>query len=149
MAQVRITADSMIDAPAERVYRILADYNQHHPKILPPAFSDFHVEEGGIGAGTVMRFTMKAGGRTRTFHQRVTEPDQGHVLQESGTDSSEVTTFTVTPDGDRSHVRIETTWEGAGGIAGFFERTFAPRALSKLYADELARLNHYAQDKGN
>ena len=146
MAQIRIEADGMVDAPAERVYGILADYERHHPKILPPAFSDFHVEEGGIGEGTVMRFKVKSGGRTRTFHQHVTEPDRGRVLQESGTDSSEVTRFTVTPDGDRSHVRIETTWEGAGGIAGFFERTFAPRLLRSVYLDELARLNRYATE---
>ena len=146
MAQVRITADGTVDAPAERVYGILADYERHHPKILPPAFSDFAVEEGGVGEGTIIHFTTKAGGRTRTFHQRVTEPDRGRVLRESGTDSSEITTFTVTPDGDRSHVHIETTWEGAGGIAGFFERTFAPRVLRGVYLDELARLNRYAAD---
>ena len=146
MTQIRIVADGMVDAPAVRVYGILADYERHHPKILPPAFTDFAVEEGGVGEGTVMHFTMKAGGRARTFHQRVTEPDRGHILQESGTQSSEVTRFTVTPDGERSRVRIETTWEGAGGIAGFFERTFAPRLLRSVYLDELARLNRYATE---
>jgi hypothetical protein len=58
-----------------------------------------------------------------------------------------VTTFTVTPDGQTSTVRIETTWQGAGGIGGFFERTFAPRVMQKMYADELIRLDRYAREQ--
>ena len=60
--------------------------------------------------------------------------------------ASWVTTFTVTPGGDRCQVRIETTWQGARGIGGFFERLFAPRVLRRLYADELDRLERYAQE---
>jgi hypothetical protein len=57
------------------------------------------------------------------------------------------TTFTVTPDGAGCRVRISTTWQGAGGIGGFFERTFAPKVMRKLYADELSRLNTYARTR--
>src|SRR5215471_3108859 len=113
MVQVRIAADSTVDAPAERVYGILADYEQHHPKILPPAFTEFHVEEGGVGEGTIIRFKVKTGGRTRVARQLVTEPLPGRILQEADISDSGVTLFTVTPDGERSHVHIETTYEGA------------------------------------
>jgi hypothetical protein len=41
-------------------------------------------------------------------------------------------------------VQIRTTWDGAGGIGGFFERMFAPRVMRAIYADELERLNVYA-----
>ena len=44
-------------------------------------------------------------------------------------------------------MRIETVWEGAGGVGGFFERLFAPRVLERLYADELQRLDRYARDQ--
>jgi hypothetical protein len=44
-------------------------------------------------------------------------------------------------------VRIRTTWQGAGGIGGFFERTFAPRAMRSLYADELRRLDVNAREQ--
>ncbi len=71
---------------------------------------------------------------------RVAEPDPGRILTESDTGSSAVTTFTVTPQGDRCLVRISTTWEGAGGIGGFLERVFAPRVMRRIYADELGRL---------
>jgi hypothetical protein len=42
-------------------------------------------------------------------------------------------------------VGIQTQWNGAGGIGGFFERTFAPRVMRKMYADELAKLDSYAR----
>jgi hypothetical protein len=57
-----------------------------------------------------------------------------------------VTTFTVEPRGDRSRVQISTTWEGAGGIGGFFERTFAPRVMKGIYAQEVAALDRYARE---
>jgi hypothetical protein len=119
---------------------------EHHPHFLPPAFSDFQVESGGVGAGTVTRFKMTAGGRTREYRTTVAEPEPGRVLTESDMNSSAVTTFTVTPRGAVSLVRISTAWDGAGGIGGFFERMFAPRALGAIYADELKRLDAYARE---
>jgi hypothetical protein len=118
---------------------------EHHPRFLPPAFSNFEVESGGVGAGTVTRFKLNAGGRTRSYRMQVAEPEPGRVLTESDTESSLVTTFTVHPDQTGSRVTISTTWDGAGGIGGFFERVFAPRVMKRLYDDELARLNDYAR----
>jgi uncharacterized protein YndB with AHSA1/START domain len=147
MAEIRVMAERSIAAPAADVYRYIADYREHHPRFLPPAFSDFEVERGGVGAGTVVRFRVTVGGRSRIGRMQVTEPAPGRVLAESDTDSSLVTSFTVTPDGDHCRVRIATTWQGAGGIGGFFERLFAPRVLRRLYADELARLDRYAREQ--
>jgi len=45
-----------------------------------------------------------------------------------------------------SRVQISTTWDGAGGIGGLFERIFAPRVLRAIYADELKRLDAYARE---
>jgi uncharacterized protein YndB with AHSA1/START domain len=146
MGKVEASAERTIDAPAGQVYGHLADMHQH-PSFLPPAFSDFAVEEGGVGAGTVTRFAVTAGGRTRAYRMRVTEPDPGRVLVESDASSSLVTTFNVEPQGGKSLVRISTSWDGASGIGGFFERTFAPRAMRRIYLDELDRLNAYARDQ--
>src|SRR5579875_3120166 len=120
---------------------------EHHPRFLPPAFSDFRVESGGVGAGTVTRYKLTAGGRTREYRMSVAEPEPGRVLTESDTGSSLVTTFTVTPQGGESRVEISSTWQGASGIGGFFERTFAPRAVRRLYEDELSRLDAYARER--
>ena len=46
----------------EQVYSYLADMNLHQ-RFLPPAFSDFKIEQGGVGAGTVTSFKVTAGGR--------------------------------------------------------------------------------------
>ena len=144
MATVYASAQGTVAAPPERVYAILADYRQHHPRILPPAFSDVMVEQGGFGAGTVIHFRLTVGRQTRAYHQRVDEPEPGRVLTETDLDSGAVTTFTVTPEGDGSRVRIETRYQAAG-IRGFVERLVASRMLRALYTDELARLDRYAR----
>jgi uncharacterized protein YndB with AHSA1/START domain len=145
MAKIVVSAERVVDAPAEAVYRYVADMREHHPHFLPPAFSDFQVESGGTGAGTITRFKVTAGGRTRDYRMKVDEPEPGRVLTESDTASSMVTTTTVTPKDGASLVQISTSWNGAGGIGGFFERRFAPKAMRAIYTDELERLNTYAR----
>ncbi len=136
-----------MDAPPATVYGYIADMREHHPKFLPPEFSDFHVESGGVGAGTVVRYKVTAGGRTRDYRMTVAEPEPGKVLTETDANSSLVTTYTVTPNGeDASVVKILTTWDGASGVGGFFERLFAPAAVRKIYADGLDRLSTYARE---
>jgi hypothetical protein len=147
VAVIRVSAVRTVGAPADKVYGYIADMREHHPRFLPPAFSDFRVESGGAGAGTVTRYKLTAGGRTREYRMSVAEPEPGRVLTESDTGSSLVTTFTVTPQGGESRVEISSTWQGASGIGGFFERTFAPRAVRRLYEDELSRLDAYARER--
>ena len=147
MAELNVSAERAIGAPAAVVYRCLADYREHHPRILPPAFSDVRIEEGGVSAGTVVGFAITTAGRRRAYRMRVEEPEPGRVLVERDTASSLVTTFTVTLEGEGSRVRIATTWQGAGGVGGLMERLFAPRVLHRLYADELERLDRYAREQ--
>lgn len=147
MGTVRAEAEREVAGRASDVYGYIADMREHHPRFLPPAFSDFTVETGGVGAHTTVSFTTTAGGRSRSYHMAVTEPEPGRVLAESDTGSSLVTTFTVTPAGEHCRVRITTTWQGAGGIGGFFEKLFAPAALRRIYVDELARLDAYARQQ--
>jgi hypothetical protein len=146
MSTGHVSAEAAIAAPADRVYRILANYREHHTRILPPAFTDVVVEEGGIGAGTIIRFKLRAGGRTQEARQRVEEPEPGRVLLERDLDRDMTTTFTVTPDGNDCRVRIETVWTSSG-LQGFMERLLAPRLLRPIYKDELARLDRYAREQ--
>jgi uncharacterized protein YndB with AHSA1/START domain len=148
MAPIEVSAERVIGAPAEDVYGYIADHREHHQHFLPDAFSDYQVEAGGVGAGTITRFKVTAGGRTRDYRMQVAEPQPGRVITESDTGSSLVTTFTVTPeDSSSSRVEISTRWDGAGGIGGFFERLFAPRAMRQIYVDELGRLDAYAREQ--
>jgi uncharacterized protein YndB with AHSA1/START domain len=146
MARMQVSAERTVDAPAERVYRYIADMREHHPRFLPPAFSDFQVESGGVGAGTVTRYKLTVGGRTSEHRVTVAEPDPGRVLTESDAGSNAVTTFTVVPEGGASRVRIDSAWDAAGGINGVLERVFAPRMLRAILSDELGRLDAYARE---
>lgn len=142
--KITVAAERRIDAPAVRVYAYIADFRRHHPKFLPPQFSDFEVETGGYGAGTVHRFRMTLGGRTEEYRVRVGEPQPGRVLIESDPSRCMLTTFTVDPEPfGGSTVRIETRWF-VGGLQGFVQRLAAPKLLGRVYRDELERLDRYA-----
>lgn len=148
MPLIHVSADGVVEASPEQVYSYIADYRGHHPRFLPPAFTELEIEAGGIGAGTIFNVCLSTGGRSRKYRMEVAEPEPGRVLTESDKNSSLVTSFTVEPEGTASsRVRIETGWEGAGGVGGFFERKFAPKVLRRLYADELQRLNAYARER--
>src|SRR5438045_3283999 len=91
-----ITASARMDAAPEKLYAIIADYHEGHPRILPKQFSGLKVEKGGVGAGTVIRFQMRAFGATRNFRGEVTEPEPGRVLVETYLEPNpSVTTFRV------------------------------------------------------
>ena len=146
VSNTRVSTERDIAAPADVVYGILADYVHHHPRILPPAISGLVVEEGGVGEGTIIRFSTSVAGRTQAFRQRVEEPEPGRVIREIDIDGETATTFTVTPRGGTSHVRIETTMP-ARGIRGMIERFVAPMMLRPVYRDELERLDAYARGR--
>ena len=140
MGQVVATAERVVRAPAERVRAALADYTGTRREVLPEQFSDYRVEAGGQGSGTRVHWRFAATSkRVREQDVEVSEPDG--TLVERDTRSSMVTTWTVVPaDAGSSTVRVRTTWDGAGGVGGFFERTFAPRGLRRVHADLLGRL---------
>ncbi len=142
MSQVVATAERVVRAPAEQVRVALADYEATRRRILPEQFSDYRVESGGQGAGTRVHWRFAATSkRVRDQLMVVTEPTP-NTLVESDANSSMVTTWTVQPaDAGLSTVRVRTTWNGAGGIGGFFERTFAPKGLRRVYDQVLDRLD--------
>ena len=144
--QIIASAERHIDAPPGRVYHCIRDFREHHPRFLPPQFSNFQVESGGVGAGTAHSFTMNLGGRATDYRVRVGEPDPGRVLIESDPSRRMLTTFTVDPEmGGGSLVRIETRWF-TNGFPGFIERLIAPRMLRRVYRAELNLLDRYARD---
>jgi hypothetical protein len=147
MSTFHFAAERLLHAPADVVYHCLADYHAHHRAaadggFLPPIFTRLEVLEGGVGGGTLMRFTTSVGGRSATRTQRVSEPEPGRVLLESG--DGEGSVFTVQPEGSATRLRIETTLR-APGLEGLIMRWFGARVLGPLYADEMSRLEHYAQ----
>jgi hypothetical protein len=130
----------------EQVYTYLADHVHHHPKFLPPAFYDYQVEEGGLGAGTVISYRLKVGGRERQCRARIEEPEPGRVISEHLTDGT-VTTFTLTRQGNGTLVRIDTRWRRANPVQNWIESKLGPHMLAPLFKDELFRLDAYARSQ--
>ncbi|MDI9830259.1 SRPBCC family protein [Streptomyces sp. KAU_LT] len=141
MAQVEATTERVVAADAEKVFDALADYTGTRRKLLPEHFSEYEVREGGDGEGTLVHWKLQATSkRVRDCLLDVSEPTDGELV-EKDRNSSMVTTWRVTPAGEgRSRVVVTSTWQGAGGIGGFFERTFAPKGLGRIYDALLANL---------
>ncbi|NAZ77463.1 SRPBCC family protein [Kineococcus sp. T13] len=141
MSTVSATTTRRIDAPAERVLAALADYRGTRPRLLPEQFTDYEVLSGGDGPGTQVRWKLHATRkRVREVLAEVSATDK-HALVESDRNSSLVTTWRVESDGpDASEVVVTSEWTGAGGVGGFFERTFAPRGLDRIYGELLDNL---------
>ncbi len=142
--QVRIGTEREMPVSPEVVYRVLADYREHHPAILPFAFTNYVLEEGGDGAGTIISFDLKAGGRTTHHRSRIDELVPGRVITETDLGTGAVTMFEVTPLIAGSVVRITTIFDATAGPMGWMERLLAPRMLRRIYDDELANLERYA-----
>jgi hypothetical protein len=144
-----VKASAHVDAPADVVYNIIADYRNGHPHILPKQYFEWlEVEQGGRGEGTVIRFQMRVLGQTRVMRAAVTEPEPGRVLVEKDTGGDgPVTTFVVEPEGSGSQVTFNTEMTTAGGPLGMLERFVLRRVLRHIYAAELKQLGRVAVER--
>ena len=150
MAQHTVSAAALIPAPPQQVYRIIADYRDGHPHILPkPHFVSLMVEQGGVGAGTVIQFQMRLMGRLQTFRAAITEPAPGRVLVETDIQTGATTTFTVEPrdDGQHAAVTITTTTSVREDLLGRLEAWLTTRLLRPIYVQELAQLADVAAQR--
>lgn len=139
MGQVKATSTVLIQAEPAKVLGAVADYKTVRPKILSPQYSDYEVLEGGQGKGTVAKWRLQAT-KSRVRDVQVNVDVAGHTVIEKDTNSSMVMNWTVAPAGPGSSVTVTTTWTGAGGVKGFFEKTFAPLGLKKIQGEVLDNL---------
>lgn len=143
MARVTATNTIIIEAPVDAVATAIADYAQVRPRIQPEQFSAYRLIEGGQGHGTVAAWNLQATKkRSRDVKATVTVDDAGAhwSLVEKDENSSMATTYTVREATGGSLVEMTTSWDGAGGVGGFFERTFAPAGLKRIQHQLLTNL---------
>lgn len=137
---VQMVTSREVAGSREAVFAVLADYYRR-PALLPTNFTDYAVKRGGQGAGTLVRYRLHAGARVRDCHMEVTEPAPGRVLEERDTHSSLRTRWSVDHAGPgHCRVHVETSWTGASGLTGIFERAVTPRGLTRIYNGVLDRL---------
>jgi len=130
------TATKDIQAPAEILYNIIADYRRMHWLILPKRyFLSLEVEQGGFGAGTIVNFAMRILGQTRSFHSLITEPEPGRLLVETDIKSGIATSFHIVPIEKEGQTRVTISTELKG--RNFLEAWIAKLILQKIYRLEL------------
>jgi hypothetical protein len=140
MGQVTATTHKTFSATPEQVFAALSDYDGTRAKLLTEHFSEYEVREGGQGSGTIVHWKLAATSkRIRDCLLSVSTP-RDNTLEERDANSTMVTTWTVSTAGEGTQVQVETTWNGASGIGGFFERTFAPAGLKRIYDEQLTKL---------
>jgi hypothetical protein len=139
MGHVSAASSVLINAEPATVLSAVADYNGVRPRILSSHYRDYQVLEGGQGKGTVASWKLQAT-KSRVRDVRATVDVAGHAVIEKDANSTMITNWTVAPAGPGSSVTMTTTWAGAGGVKGFFEKTFAPLGLKKIQAEVLANL---------
>ncbi|ATL71425.1 SRPBCC family protein [Nocardia terpenica] len=139
MGQVSASSSIVVPADPQRALEAIADYESVRPRILTAHYRDYKVLEGGKGMGTVAEWTLQATQkRSRNVHAVVSVSDS--MVTERDSNSTLVTTWTVTPSGGGALVTVRTSWKGAGGVPGFFEGIFAPLGLKKIQAEVLENL---------
>jgi hypothetical protein len=142
-----IRASAVIPARRERIYSLLSNYLDGHSRILPKQFSGLVVEQGGVGAGTVIRFQMSFLGKKQSLRATISEPEPGRTLVETYMDGNDaVTTFTIDPASAPAdcNVTISTELPVRSGFPGRIERTLSTLLLRPIYEKELENLARVA-----
>ena len=139
MGQVSASSTVLINADPDAVLTAVADYQTVRPKILSSHYSGYQVLEGGQGEGTVATWKLQAT-KSRVREVKASVDVAGHTVIEKDANSTMVTNWTVAPTGTGSSVTLKTSWNGAGGVGGFFEKTFAPLGLRKIQGEVLENL---------
>ena len=139
MGHVSAANTILINADPTTVLSAVGDYQTVRPKILSSHYRDYQVLEGGQGQGTVASWKLQAT-KSRVRDVRANVDVAGHAVIEKDANSTMITNWTVAPAGPGSSVTVTTTWVGASGVKGFFEKTFAPLGLSRIQAEVLANL---------
>lgn len=139
VGQVSASSSVVVAADPAATLAAIADYQNVRPRILSSHYHDLRVVSGGKGTGTVVEWTLQATRkRVRTVRAVVSVSDS--MVTERDSNSTMVTTWTVTPSDRGSLVTVRTSWQGASSVAGFFEGIFAPLGMKKIQSAVLQKL---------
>jgi hypothetical protein len=141
----------LINAPADKVYRQIADYREGHSRILPSRYlHSLEVETGGFGAGTIIRCKLRIFGKDRSFRAAATEPEPGRILTETDLAVQIRTTFTVDPQPNTQATKVTISTE-LGRPDGMFKKVeifVAGMFLRRVYSEQLRLLKAVSEMSG-
>ena len=92
----------------------------------------------------MVSYTFDAGRTHRDYRLHVDEDAALRTLREHDESTTFVATWSVRPQGGASRVAVTCEWDGAGGVAGVFERVLAPVGLRRIYGQVLSNLDRLA-----
>jgi hypothetical protein len=144
MSRACFSISRFIPAKPAQVFHLLDDYEHGHWRVLPLAFSDYRILEGGFGEGTRIAFSLKTGGRKRSTEGIVTVPEPGRVIVETYPREQMVTTFTVDPAGEGARLTIATSIPAHTPFTAWLEERVLRRLLEPIYAEEFALIAKWA-----
>lgn len=139
---------SVIPASPEAVFNVIADYQVGHQAILPrPPFRELTVVKGGFGEGSELKVSAKINGKVYHYHQRVTIPEPGRVIEERDIETDQVTYFILDPveHGTKTRVTIRSEFPRKTGLTGLIEKLFIPSVSRGIYRKELQLLRDYVR----
>ena len=146
---IRVTRSAIIDAPIERVWPILRDFNSH--TAWHPIVAESHIERGEPAdqVGCVRDFTLHDGNRVR--EQLLTLSDRDHVSTYCILDATiPMRNYVATvqlkrvTDGERTFWHWESTFDAPRGR----EREFADLVGRDVYEGGFAGLRAYLRRGG-
>lgn len=147
MSQIHVLTEAQIPASADVVRKALQDYATIRPRILTDEYREYRVLEGGEGDGTVAAWTLQATKkRSRDVIADVDVTSTGDVVERDRNSTLVITWKAEALSDITTMVKVETTWQGAGGVGGFFERTFAPNGLRAIQSRVLGKLADELRD---
>jgi uncharacterized protein YndB with AHSA1/START domain len=148
MNKVQVSVAQVIDARPEKLYAIVRDYHVGHPAIVPkPYFTSVTVEQGGVGAGTIVISEGAVWGTKFRYRHVVTEPEPGRRLVETDSYTGQWSSFTFEPlnGGAQTRVTITAEYPLSPGFKGFMERLLNPIVSRRMFRQELDNLAEYAR----
>lgn len=151
MRQGRVEVSAVLEAQPREIYAVVADYRNGHPHILPKEYlRDLEIETGGYGAGTIIRFRVRAFGIERPARAIVSEPEPGRVLVETETTSNIVTTYTLTPQSEgKTTLQITSAWQISRNPFVALQQAFYPKLMRSMDAKELELIAAFMSDERN
>jgi uncharacterized protein YndB with AHSA1/START domain len=142
--RISVEVERTVDAPMERVWAVLRDYQDARPRMLTEHFVDYVIQQGGRGGGTVVAHQLRVGRRRGSYLVSVEELTPGRQLRERDRGSALVATWTLTPgrDGERTVVSVAVDLRDPD-VSRWWARPWARRALRRFYRQLLERLEGY------
>jgi ribosome-associated toxin RatA of RatAB toxin-antitoxin module len=138
-----VSAERRFQASPERVYNLIIDMEEHR-RILPKQFESLDVLEGGRGAGTVFRLTMKVMGSRTSLVMTLSEPEPGRIVQEQDPSAGVTTIWKLIPmPGDGCMLRLTSRFPSKPGFSGWVERLATTSMIRSIYKRELENMNEY------